>query len=267
MGASSPWVAGCHAPCSRSCCCGRTRSCRAISWSGPRGRAAGERRQGAARACIAATPWLRRRPLETTGGWSPTAAATDVCWAPGLSPAAMWTPDRRGRSLLPAGMFRSGTRRALSGAVELVARRRSADFQDHAFAARGRSRARRASVLAACGSQLRIQQPLWLLRKAPGQLERLGHDPPTASVSGARPVMIFSGQDGEAEALAAHRLGRGGRWSSRAGHCSLQSYLRQLHEVILAQDGALPRDRPRPGDCDAPRRPHDWMVQRRGDVH
>src|SRR5438270_651344 len=73
MAVSSPWAGGCREPCLLCCYCGRTRSCRAISWLRSCGRV--RRRRAARRGCTCtyrgyAGPLPPATQTQTGSGWS-----------------------------------------------------------------------------------------------------------------------------------------------------------------------------------------------------
>jgi len=140
-----------------------------------------------------------------------------------------------GRSLLAAGR-RDQALAALSGAVELWRGDVLADFQYDAFA---QAEIARLGELRAAVLEERIAVEMLLGREAPvlGELERLVRDYPYRERLRGQLMLALYRTGRQAEALAAYRAARSALVDELGIEPSVE--LRQLHEAILAQDGAL----------------------------
>ena len=140
-----------------------------------------------------------------------------------------------GRSLLAAGRPDQALA-ALSGAVELWRGDVLADFQYDAFA---QGEIARLGELRAAVLEERIAVEMLLGREAQvlGELERLVRDYPYRERLRGQLMLALYRTGRQAEALAAYRAARSALVDELGIEPSVE--LRQLHEVILAQDGAL----------------------------
>ena len=140
-----------------------------------------------------------------------------------------------GRSLLAAGRPDQALA-ALSGAVELWRGDVLADFQYDAFA---QGEIARLGELRAAVLEERIAVEMLLGREAQvlGELERLVRDYPYRERLRGQQMLALYRTGRQAEALAAYRAARSALVDELGIEPSVE--LRQLHEVILAQDGAL----------------------------
>ncbi len=140
-----------------------------------------------------------------------------------------------GRSLLAAGRPEQALA-ALSGAVELWRGAVLADFQYDAFA---QGEVARLGELHAVVLEERIAIEMLLGREAQvlGELERLVRDYPYRERLRGQLMLALYRTGRQAEALAAYRAGRAALVDELGIEPSIE--LRQLHEAILAQDGAL----------------------------
>ena len=140
-----------------------------------------------------------------------------------------------GRSLLAAGRPDQALA-ALSGAVELWRGDVLADFQYDAFA---QGEIARLGELRAAVLEERIAVEMLLGREAQvlGELERLVRDYPYRERLRGQLMLALYRTGRQAEALAAYRAARSALVDELGIEPSVE--LRQLHEAILAQDGAL----------------------------
>jgi predicted ATPase/DNA-binding SARP family transcriptional activator len=140
-----------------------------------------------------------------------------------------------GRSLLAAGRPDQALA-ALSGAVELWRGDVLADFQYDAFA---QAEIARLGELRAAVLEERIAVEMLLGREAPvlGELERLVREYPFRERLRGQLMLALYRTGRQAEALAAYRAARSALVDELGIEPSVE--LRQLHEAILAQDGAL----------------------------
>jgi predicted ATPase/DNA-binding SARP family transcriptional activator/TPR repeat protein len=140
-----------------------------------------------------------------------------------------------GRSLLAAGRPDQALA-ALSGAVELWRGDVLADFQYEAFA---QGEIARLGELRAAVLEERIAVEMLLGREAQvlGELERLVRDYPYRERLRGQLMLALYRTGRQAEALAAYRAARSALVDELGIEPSVE--LRQLHEAILAQDGAL----------------------------
>src|SRR5437868_3611690 len=140
-----------------------------------------------------------------------------------------------GRSLLAAGRPDQALA-ALSGAVELWRGDVLADFQYDAFA---QGEIARLGELRAAMLEERIAVEMLLGREAQvlGELERLVREYPYRERLRGQLMLALYRTGRQAEALAAYRAARSALIDELGIEPSVE--LRQLHEAILAQDGAL----------------------------
>ncbi len=140
-----------------------------------------------------------------------------------------------GRSLLAAGRPDQALA-ALSGAVELWRGDVLADFQYDAFA---QAEIARLGELRAAVLEERIAVEMLLGREAQvlGELERLVREYPYRERLRGQLMLALYRTGRQAEALAAYRAARSALVDELGIEPSVE--LRQLHEAILAQDGAL----------------------------
>ena len=140
-----------------------------------------------------------------------------------------------GRSLLAAGRPDQALA-ALSGAVKLWRGDVLADFQYDAFA---QGEIARLGELRAAVLEERIAVEMLLGREAQvlGELERLVRDYPYRERLRGQLMLALYRTGRQVEALAAYRSGRSALVDELGIEPSVE--LRQLHEAILAQDGAL----------------------------
>ncbi|MFL5861688.1 MAG: BTAD domain-containing putative transcriptional regulator, partial [Solirubrobacteraceae bacterium] len=140
-----------------------------------------------------------------------------------------------GRSLVAGGRPDQALA-ALSGAVELWRGDVLAEFQYDAFA---QGEIARLGELRAAVLEERIAVEMLLGREAQvlGELERLVRDYPYRERLRGQLMLALYRTGRQAEALAAYRAGRSALVDELGIEPSVE--LRQLHEAILAQDGAL----------------------------